>query len=195
MTVWENVFEGQKRRRVKGGGGEVLVLFTSFPTNRGQGAWASQDGDGNVRNQEKTVSVFLTLLQLCLFLSYLKFLPFPPKFYCFILSNYGRVTMVNSQNDAHVLTTTEKWSNWSRTWGTTTPRSCQFTYSRAAFSFLQLVQLSLFCKYAQRIFTDFRLWEVNARMNAETKHPVVYLPYFRRVGLILLLAPNMPTSI
>ena len=29
-------------------------------------AKANQDGDGNVRNQEKTVSVFLTSLQLCL---------------------------------------------------------------------------------------------------------------------------------
>ena len=63
------------------------------------------DGDGNVRNQEKTVSVFLTSLQVCSFLS-CNFLPFLPKFYCFIVSNYGRATVVISQNDAHVLTTT-----------------------------------------------------------------------------------------
>ena len=65
-----------------------------------------QVGDGNVRNQEKTVSLFLTSLQLCLFLSWLKFLPFLPKFYCFVVSNYWRVTVIISQNDAHVLTTT-----------------------------------------------------------------------------------------
>ena len=54
------------------------------------------------------------------------FFRFCQSFYCFNVSNYGRATVVISRNDAHVLTTTYKWSNWSRTWGTTTPRSCQF---------------------------------------------------------------------
>ena len=36
-------------------------------------------------------------LQLCLFLSWLKFLPFLPKFYCFIVSKYERATVVISQ--------------------------------------------------------------------------------------------------
>ena len=40
-----------------------------------------------------------------------QFLPFLSKFYCFIVSNYWRATVVISQNDAHVLTTTSKWSN------------------------------------------------------------------------------------
>ena len=43
---------------------------------------------------------------------------FCQSFYCFIASNYRRATVVISQNDAYVLTTTLKWSNWSRTWGT-----------------------------------------------------------------------------
>ena len=34
---------------------------------------------------------------LCLFLSWLKFLPFLPKFYCFIVSKYERATVVISQ--------------------------------------------------------------------------------------------------
>ena len=33
-------------------------------------------------------------LQLCLFLSWLKFIPFLPKFYCFIFSTDGRATVV-----------------------------------------------------------------------------------------------------
>ena len=49
--------------------------------------------------------------------------------------------MVISQNDAHVLTTTEKWSNWSRTWGTRTSRSCQFHIFTCFFCLLQLVFL------------------------------------------------------
>ena len=54
----------------------------------------------------KRLFVFLMSLQLCLFLSWLKFLPFLPKFYCFIVSNYGRATVVISQNDVRVLSTT-----------------------------------------------------------------------------------------
>ena len=91
--------------------------------------------------RKKTVYVFLTSLQLCLFLTWLKFLPFLPKFYCFIVSNYWRATVVICQNDVHVLTTTSKWSNWSRTWGKTTPRSCQFHIFTCSFCFLQLVLL------------------------------------------------------
>ena len=66
---------------------------------------------------------------------------FCQSFYCFIVSNYGRATVVISQNNAHVLATTCKWSNWSRTWGTTTPRSCQFHIFTCSFCFLQLVLL------------------------------------------------------
>ena len=69
------------------------------------------------------------------------FFRFCQSFYCFIVSNYGRATVLISQNDAHVLTTTCKWSNWSRTWGTTTPRSCQFHIFTCSFCFLQLVLL------------------------------------------------------
>ena len=46
---------------------------------------------------------------------------------------------------AYVLTTTWKWSNWlnfgRRTWGTTTPRSCQFYIFTCSFRLLQLVLL------------------------------------------------------
>ena len=52
---------------------------TRYPPTPVKRNLPSQDGDGNVRNEGKTVSVFLTSLQLCLFLSWLKFLPFPPK--------------------------------------------------------------------------------------------------------------------
>ena len=67
------------------------------------------------------------------------FLRFCQSFCCFIVSNYRRATVVVSQNDAPVLTTTQKWSNWSRTWGTTTPRSCQFHMFTCSFCLLQLV--------------------------------------------------------
>ena len=67
------------------------------------------------------------------------FLRFCQSFCCFIVSNYRRATVVVSQNDAPVLTTTQKWSNWSRTWGTTTPRSCQFHIFTCSFCLLQLV--------------------------------------------------------
>ena len=58
-----------------------------------------------------------------------------------MVSNYRTATVVISQTDAHVLTTTSKWSNWSRTWGTTTPRSCQFHIFTCRFCLLQLVLL------------------------------------------------------
>ena len=67
------------------------------------------------------------------------FLCFCRSFCCLIVSNYRRATVVVSQNDAPVLTTTQKWSNWSRTWGTTTPRSCQFHIFTCSFCLLQLV--------------------------------------------------------
>ena len=67
------------------------------------------------------------------------FLRFCQRFCCFIVSNYRRATVVVSQNDAPVLTTTQKWSNWSRTWGTTTPRSSQFHIFTCSFCLLQLV--------------------------------------------------------
>ena len=63
-------------------------------------------------NQEKTVSIFLTSLQLSLFLTWLKFLPCLPRSIAFIVSNYGRATVVISQNDVHVLSTTWKCSNF-----------------------------------------------------------------------------------
>ena len=73
--------------------------------------------DGNVRNQGKTVAVFLTSLQLCLFLSRLKF---------FRLCQSSIASDWYSQNDAHV-------------WGTTTPRSCQFHIFTCSFCLQQLV--------------------------------------------------------
>ena len=51
----------------------------------------------NVRNQVKNVYVFLTSLQLCPFLTWLNFLPFLPKFYCFRrFYNYRRATVIIS---------------------------------------------------------------------------------------------------
>ena len=50
-----------------------------------------------MRNQEKTVSAYFWRFCNCLFLSWLKFLPFLPKFYCFIVSKHERATVVISQ--------------------------------------------------------------------------------------------------
>ena len=71
------------------------------------GAKANWDDDGNVRNQEKNcLRISNVFAQLCLFLNWLRFLQFLPKFYRLIVSNYRRATVVISQNDAHVPTTT-----------------------------------------------------------------------------------------
>ena len=108
---------------------QIQITFMNSSVHRLWIIVANQVGDGNVRNQEKTVSVFPTSLQLCLFLTW-------PKFYCFIVSNYWRATVVISQNDAHVLTTTSKWSKREAR----PPRDhVNFTYSCISFCLVQLV--------------------------------------------------------
>ena len=81
----------------------------------------------------KNVSIFLTFLPLCLFVTWLKLLPFLPKFYCFIVSNYGRATVAISQNDVHVLTTTWKWAIEVAREARRPRDHVNFAYSRAPF--------------------------------------------------------------
>ena len=79
---------------------EVELLFYAI--------WGSLSKTGRRRQREepgKDRFLFLTSLQLCLFLSWLKFLPFLPKFFCFVVSNYERATVVIFQNDVRVLST------------------------------------------------------------------------------------------
>ena len=128
----------------------TLALSKTYPKNPENGV--SDVPDFNIRELQQTRTatatrgarkrVFPYFWRLCnSAYSYRgsNFLRFCQSFCCFIVSNYRRATVVVSQNDAPVLTTTQKWSNWSRTWGTTTPRSCQFHIFTCSFCLLQLV--------------------------------------------------------
>ena len=78
-----------------------------FITSGGSLGNRDGDGNGNVRNQEKTLSIFVRSLQLRLFLTWLKLLPFLPKVLLLSSSLTAEERLGgNFSNDVHVLSTT-----------------------------------------------------------------------------------------